>query len=247
MAPLKKDGLAFCDWQNQANIMGNQFSSVFTKEDTSNLPDLGPSNTQSAPPINVDPKGIQKLLKDSKPHKATGPDCIPARLLKSAADELAPGLAHLFQISVDNGKIPLDWKTALVTPVFKKGNRSDPGNYRPISLTSIACMILEHVIHSCIINHFERHNILTDCQHGFRKGRSCETQLIMTVDDLARGLIEKQQVDAVLLDFSKAFDKVPHQQLLLKLEHYGVRGNLLKWVEDFLSARTQEVVIDGTK
>ena len=247
MAPLKKDGLTFCDRQNQANIMGNQFSSVFTKEDTSNLPDLGPSNTQSAPPINVDPKGIQKLLKDLKPHKATGPDCIPARLLKTAADELAPGLAHLFQISVDNGKIPLDWKTALVTPVFKKGNRSDPGNYRPISLTSIACKILEHVIHSCIINHFERHDILTDCQHGFRKRRSCETQLIMTVDDLARGLNEKQQVDAVLLDFSKAFDKVPHQRLLLKLEHYGVRGNLLKWVEDFLSARTQEVVIDGTK
>ena len=92
MAQLKKDGLTFCDRQNQANIMGNQFSSVFTKEDTSNLPDLGPSNTQSAPPINVDPKGIQKLLKDLKPHKATGPDCIPARLLKTAADELAPGL-----------------------------------------------------------------------------------------------------------------------------------------------------------
>ena len=127
------------------------------------------------------------------------------------------------------------------TPIL---STNDPWNYRPISLTSIACKILEHVIHSCIISHFERHNILTDCQHGFRKRRSCETQLIMTVDDLAWGLNEKQQVDAVLLDF----DKVPHQRLLLKLEHYGVRGNgLLKWVESFLSARTQEVVIDGTK
>ena len=96
MAPLKKYGLTFCDRQNQANIMGNQFSSVFAKADTSNLPNLGPSNTQSAPHINVDPKGIQKLLKDLKPYKATGPDSIPVRLLKTAADELAPGLAHLF-------------------------------------------------------------------------------------------------------------------------------------------------------
>ena len=174
MAPLKKEGLTFCDRQNQANIIGSQFSSVDSKEDTADLPDLGPSNTQSAPPINVDTKGIQKLLKDLKPHKSSGHDIIPARLLKTAADELVPGLAHLFQISIDNGKIPLDWKTALVTPVFKKGNRSDTENYRPISLTLIACKILEHVIHSCIINHFEHNQILYDCQHGFRKRRSCK-------------------------------------------------------------------------
>ena len=105
MASLKKDGKV----QNQANIMGNQFSSVYTKEDTTDLPDLGSSNTQSAPPINVDAKGIQKLLKDLKPHKNTGPDSIPVRHLKSAADELAPGLAHLSLISIDNGKIPLDF------------------------------------------------------------------------------------------------------------------------------------------
>ena len=142
--------------------------------------------------------------------------------------QIAPGLAHLFQISVDNGTIPLDWISVLIMPVVKKGNKSDPGNYRTISLTLVACKILEHDIHSSIINHFECHNILhvTDCQHGFRKGRSCETQLIMTTDDLARGLDEMQQTDAVLLDFSKAFDKVTHQRFLLKLQHYGVRVSL---------------------
>ena len=227
--------------------MGDQFSSVFTQEDMSELPDLGPSTTPSVPPIKVNIKGIQKLLKDIKPHKATGPDNIPGRLLKETADELSPGLAHLFQISVDNGKIPLDWKAALVTPVFKKGNRSTPSNYRPISLTPIVCKVLEHVIHTSVISHLERNGILTDCQHGFRKRRSCETQLILTIDDLAKGLNDKQQIDTVLLDFSKAFDRVPHQRLLLKLNHYGVRGNILSWTEDFLSVRTQEVVIEGSK
>ena len=106
---------------------------------------------------------------------------------------------------------------------------------------------LEHVIHSSVISHFERNNILTDCQHRFHKRRSCETQLILTIDDLARGLNHKQQIDAVLLDFSKAFDRVPHQRLLLKLKHYGVRGNILSWIEDFLSARTQEIIIEGSK
>ena len=131
--------------------------------------------------------------------------------------------------------------------VFKKGNRSTPSNYRPISLTLIVCKILEHVIHSSVIFHFEKNSILTDCQHGFRKRRPCETQLILTIDDLARGLNDKQQIDAILLDFSKAFDCVPHQRLLLKLKHYGVCGNILSWIEDFLSARTQEVIIEGSK
>ena len=92
-----------------------------------------------------------------------------------------------------------------------------------------------------------KNSILIDCQHGFRKRRSCETQLILTIDDLARGLNDKQQIDAILLDFSKAIDRVPQKRLLLKLKHYGVRGNILSWIEDFLSARTQKVIIEGSK
>ena len=227
--------------------MGDQFSSVFTQEDVLEQPDIEQSRTPSVPPIKVNTKGVLKLLKDLKPHKATGPDNIPGSLLKEAAEELAPGTAHLFQISIDNEKIPLDWKSALVTPVFKTVDRSSPSNYMPISLTSIVCKTLEHVIHSSVISHFERNNILTDCQHGFRKRISCETQLILTIDDLARGLKDKQQIDALLLDFSKAFDRVPHQRLLLKLKHFRVRENSLSWIEDFLSARTQEIIIEGSK
>ena len=167
-------------------------------------------------------------------------------LLKLGAQELAPGLRMFYQLSLDQGKLPTDWKTANVSPVFKKGNRSSPANYRPISLTSVSYKILEHVIHSNIMSHFEAHDILTDSQHVFRKHLSCDTQLITTVNNLVKGLDKSEQIDAILLDFSKAFDKVAHSRLLLKLGNYGVRGNLLKWVQDFLSGRTQQVVLEGS-
>ena len=125
--------------------MDFQFCSVFTQEDMSDLPYLGPGQTPNVPPITVNVRGVLKLLKDINPHKAAGPDNIPEKLLKEVAQKLAPGLAHLFQISIVSDKIPLDWKSALLDPVFKKGNRSSPSNYRPISLTSIVCKILEHV------------------------------------------------------------------------------------------------------
>jgi hypothetical protein len=94
---------------------------------------------------------------------------------------------------------------------------------------------------------FESHSILSDKQHGFRKKRSCESQLILTIQDLAAGLNSKSQIDAILLDFSKAFDKAPHERLAAKLHHYGVRGNTLSWINSFLSNRDQQVILDGAK
>ena len=95
------------------------------------------------------------------------------------------------------------------------------------------------------MKHLDLHNILSDNQHGFRKKRSCESQLILTIQDLASGLEDGEQIDAILLDFSKAFDKVPHQRLLLKLQHYRIRGQLLSWIESFLTDRSQKVLVEG--
>ena len=170
--------------------------------------------------------GVEKLLSQLKPHKASGPDGLPARLLKECSVQLAPVLALLFQSTINQGSIPSNWKSAFVTPIFKKGNRHEARNYRPISLTSIVCKTLEHIIFSQIINHLEANQILSDKQHGFWKKHSCESQLLLTVYDVAKGLDEKQQIDAILLDFEKAFDKVHHERLLLKLDFYGIRGNL---------------------
>ena len=222
MAPLKANtGMTHSDSETKANILNEQFSSVFNKdEDISTIPDMGPSPHDPVEHITVTEGGVQKILAGLNPHKATGPDQLSARLLKEAATELTPVFTLFFQASVDQGIIPDDWKTANVVPIFKKGDHSKAENYRPVSLTSIACKALEHIVTSSIMKHLDSHNILTDAQHGFRKRRSCETQLIQTVQDLARNIDSAGQTDVILLDFSKAFDKVPHQRLLTKLQFY---------------------------
>ena len=132
-----------------------------------------------------------------------------------------------------------------MVPIYKKGSKSSPANYRPISLTAILCKLCEHIVHCAIIHHLINHKILSDSQHGFKKRRSCETQLVLTINDLAKGLEDKDQLDVILLDFAKAFDKVSHQRLLHKAQHYGVRGLTLRWVADFLTGRTQQVKLEG--
>jgi hypothetical protein len=191
------------------------------------MPDMGVSSIPEIPPIIIHHNSVMKLLTSLNAHKATGPDSIPGRLLKETAKEITPALTFIFQASINQSKIPSDWKTAIVAPVFKKGDRGQPSNYRPISLTSICCKIMEHIIHSSVLTHLENTNILSDEQHGFRKRRSCDTQLVLTIHDLAKALDSGDQIDGILLDFSKAFDKVPHNRLLMKLDHYGVRNNTL--------------------
>ena len=188
---------------------------------------------------------METPMKGLNPHKATGPDSIPGRLLKETANEITPALTFIFQASINQSKISSDWKTAIVAPVFKKGDRGQPSNYKPMSLTSICCKIMEHIIHSNVLTHLENTNILSDEQHGFRKRRLCDTQLVLTIHDLVKALDCGDQIDGILLDFSKAFDKVPHNRLLMKLDHYGVRNNTRSWIHDFLSDCTQTVVLEG--
>ena len=123
----------------------------------------------------------------------------------------------MYQKSLDTGKLPSIWKEANVSPIFKKGDKTDPANYRPISLTCVLCKVLEHVVASGISKHFTDQNILFELQHGFRGKRSCEIHLIMLLDELAKNMQLGKQTDLILLDFSKAFDKVAHEKLLLKL------------------------------
>ena len=141
---------------------------------------------------------------------------------------------------------PLLQNLANVAPIFKKGNRVLAENYRPVSLTCITCKIFEHIVCRHILDHVEDHKILINLQHGFRSGRSCETQLITTTHDLLSSFNSKYQIDVAILDFSTAFDTVPHAGLLGKLEHYGIDSKILLWITNFLNNRKQCVVVDGS-
>lgn len=195
--------------------------------------------------ITVTCEGVRKLLLKLNPGKACGPDLLPARVLKELATEISPFLTIIFQKSFDTGYVPKDWRTANVTAIYKKGEKYKASNYRPVSLTSLCCKIQEHVIASNVLNHLDEYSILTDCQHGFRARRSCETQLLTLAQELVSGLDRKHQHDLIILDFSKAFDRVPHKRLMRKLDHYGIRGTTYNWIRAFLTNRTQQVLVEG--
>ena len=190
--------------------------------------------------------GVAKLLWELKPHKAPGPDGIPNTVLKTCADQFAPALWAIYQRSQDSGSLPPDWLQGNISCAFKKGNRHAPENYCPISLTSVPCKILDHIICCHILSHLETHNILTNLNHGFRTGFSCETQLLTTIHDFLTSFDSSKQVDIAILDFSKAFDTVPHDRLLYKLDNNGIIGPLHQWLSGFLTQRLMRVVLEGT-
>ena len=176
--------------------------------------------------------GVEKLLRKENTSKAIGPDNISNVILKECANQPAPGLSEIFQNSIDSGKLPTDWTNANLSSVFKKGDVHLAENYRPVSLTSVTCKLLEHIICKHLLTHLENNNILTNLNHGFRSGYSCETQLLVTLNDL--------------LHFNdEAFDTVPHEELLTKLESFGITGSIHHWLRTFLTKRYLQVVVDG--
>ena len=216
VSPLKENGQLFSESKKKAEILLKQFKSVFTIDNTSKMPTVNKYIKDSITSIKIDKDGVEKLLSKIKPHKACGPDQIPNMVLKNCAKTLAPGVTLLFQKSLDTGIIPKDWTDANIAPVFKKGDKHAPENYRPVSLTSVISKTLEHIICHHLHAHFDKHKLLTDVNHGFRSGYSCETQLTITIDELAQNTDAGFQTDVAILDFSKAFDTVPHKKLLHK-------------------------------
>ena len=148
--------------------------------------------------IAVSKDGVIKLLKGLNPSKALGPDELSPRVLKELATELGPIFAHLFQQSIDTGEIPKEWSLANICPLFKKSDRSLACNYRPVSLTCVPCKLLEHIVYSNIMAHLDEYKLLSDRRHAFRKGHSCETQLTTVINDWAKILDNRGQVDTFI-------------------------------------------------
>ena len=147
---------------------------------------------------------------------------------------------------MQNGECPDDWRSANVTPIHKKGDRTNPNNYRPVSLTSQVCKLMESIVRKHIVEHLTENNILRDEQHGFREGRSCLTNLLETMEHWTEIIDEGDSIDVAYLDFRKAFDLVSHRHLIYKMSKYGITGQVLKWIESFLYQRSQRVVIHGS-
>ena len=242
-----RDGVTYTDDYNKTCILNEFFSSVFTVEDKNNIPYMAPgeksNNIFISDIMNITEETVSLKLKSLNPNKSPGPDKMYPRVLKELHQELSIPLTHLFKLSLKEGELPSDWKHAEVTAIFKKGIKTDPGNYRPVSLTSVICKVLESFIRDTIQIHMEHNKLYSTCQHGFRKKRSCTSQLLEVMEDFTGFLEGKQNFDVIYLDFRKAFDSVPHERLLLKLEAYGITGGILKWIRSFLEGRTQKVRI----
>ena len=141
--------------------------------------------------------------------------------------------------------VPSEWKEANITLLFKKGSRNKPENYRPVSLTSVVCKLLETLIRDHMVEFLVKHKLINTSQHGFLKARSYLTNLLCFLEEITKWVDDGSPVDVVYLDFQKAFDKVPHQRLLLKLKAHGIGNDVTNWIEKWLTHRKQRVIVDG--
>ena len=231
---------AICD------ILGKYFNSVYLPQSNDTMPEMEVLCEQEIQDIQITREAVQNKLEKLNVTKSCGPDNMHPFVLQRTARATSRPLELIFRKSLENGECPEDWRSANVTPIHKKGDRTDPSNYRPVSLTSQVCKVLESLVRDHIIDHLSKNDILRDEQHGFREGRSCLTNLLETVEQWTEIIDEGDCIDIAYLDFRKAFDLVSHKHLLFKMSKYGITNQVLKWVEAFLYQRTQRVVVRGT-
>lgn len=224
----------------KACLLNDYFSSVCV-DDNGVMPNFSCDKATPIETINFDEIKIMAAAKKirSKSKTSCDPDGYPIILLTKLISVLSLPLSIMYNSFLSMGRIPSNWKLAYITPIFKKGAASDPSNYRPISCTSIFCKLMERVIAAELFSHLNKSNILNVNQHGFVTGRSTLSNLLETVTDWSLDIDNNITNTTISIDFQKAFDLVSHPKLLLKLNSYGVRGNLLALITDFLKDRKQ--------
>ena len=167
-------------------------------------------------------------------------DGLSPKILKETVVQISKPLAHVFNMSLQEGIVLVEWKEANIIPLFKKGSRN-----KPVSLTSVICKLLETIIRDHMMDFLVKHKLINTSQHGFLKARSCLTNLLCFFEEITKWVDDGSPVDVIYLDFQKAFDKVPHQRLILKLKSHGMGNSIINWIEQWLTDRRQRVVVDG--
>lgn len=229
-----------------AEILNTYFSSVFTPETNDEIPQTEKINCiDEIFNIKFTKADILKAINRLKPSHSSGPDGITVNLLQKLSAAIVVPLEIILNLSMEEGTVPQEWKDAYVVPIFKKGTKANPSNYRPVSLTSIVCKLMETMIKDHMMDFLLRNNLLRASQHGFLPKKSCLTNLLEFLEVITKVMDEADPVDILYLDFSKAFDKVPHRRLIAKLEALNIKGNIRNWIENWLKGRRQKVVING--
>ena len=227
---------------DQAELFNQFFADQFTSPSNYDIS----IDYQGDTDLSVSQNSVFFLLKTMNANKALGPDGIHGKILKNCATSLAYPLSLIFNTSLKTGAIPVEWKIANVVPVFKKGSKASVENYRPISLTCLTSKIFEKVVKKELLARC--HHLINEKQHGFLNGKSCTTQMVPFVTDLALTLNDSSRTDVIYFDFAKAFDSVNHDVVLQKLkDNFKIDGSLLKLLADYLRDRQQCVVVGGTK
>jgi len=249
VAPLKdSNGILITDDRSKADVLSNYFGSMFTNDDNlikcdSLSTDDVTYNPHKLSDINFNIDGVYRILHNLKAKSSKGPDGYSAMFIKNLASSIAFPLTILFNESFCAGIIPSVWKQALIIPSFKKGLASDPNNYRPISLTCICCKVMESVVKEQTLTFLLKNNKITKQQHGFLARHSTCTELLESTNEWLLKLNSRSSVDVIYIDFRRAFDSVVHSKLLYKLHNIGIEGKLLCWIAEFLSGRSQSVII----
>jgi hypothetical protein len=197
--------------------------------------------------IQITAKKVREQIKNLRADSAPGPDGISPKVLKELEEVVDTPLAIIFKKSLTEGTVPLDWKIAKVTPIYKKGPKASAGNYRPVSLTSVPCKLMESILKNNIMDHLLKNKLIRPSQHGFMPGKSCASNLTVFLDRATKAVDEGKSVDIFYLDFAKAFDKVPRRRLIAKLQAKGLRPDVTAWISDWLTGRTQRVTVGGSQ
>ena len=232
----------------KCNILNDHFARCFNRTTYDTMPVVeGGGDGGKMEVLIIEEINIKDKLLKLQHNKAGGVDGLTSRFLQETAGVICSPLHIIFCKSLSSGSVPEDWKRSNITAIFKEGDKSDPNNYRPVSLTCIISKVFEAIVKEQLIDFLYSNNIIKDSQHGFTQGKSCLTNLLTFMETILDWVDGQEPVDIVYLDFRKAFDRVPHRLLLHKLEKYGIVGEVLRWIEGWLCGRRQRVVINGVE